>query len=88
MLLLFLHPAVPLSLRAQLSQSHSVTDAHLKVCNRVKKCLFTVYLSESQISHHQGHSAMDLIRLIAAVHPCQQSAPSVHPSPSSQTTGQ
>jgi len=29
--LLFLHPAVPLSLRAQFSQSHSVTNAHLKV---------------------------------------------------------
>lgn len=30
-MLLFLHPAVPLSLCAQFSQSHGVADAHLKV---------------------------------------------------------
>lgn len=31
MLLLLFHPAVPLSLSAKFSQSHSVTNAHLKV---------------------------------------------------------
>lgn len=30
-MLLLLHPAVSLSLRAQFSQSHGVTDAHLEV---------------------------------------------------------
>lgn len=30
-MLLLLHPAVPLSLCAQFSQSHGVTNAHLKV---------------------------------------------------------
>lgn len=32
MLLLFLHPAVPLSLSAQFSQSHSITNGHVKIC--------------------------------------------------------
>lgn len=38
MLLLFLHPAVPLSLCAQFSQSHSVPNAHVKVRYTVKQC--------------------------------------------------
>lgn len=48
MLLLFLHPAIPLSLRAQFSQSHSVTDAHVKVWKTAQQC--------SIVSLHTKHT--------------------------------
>lgn len=37
MLLLFLHPAIPLSLSPQFPKSHGVTDAHLKIWNTVNQ---------------------------------------------------
>lgn len=47
--LLFFHSAVPLSLSAQFSQSHSVTDAHLKVWNTAK---LLIYISVNHTSPH------------------------------------